>query len=575
MAEKISIINSLEEMAILLEIKGDNPFKIRAYSNAARILQGVSGEIQKLIDGGEITQIKGIGKGIADFISILASGKIPEELEVLRKNTPVGVLDMLKVPGMGPKKVKAVWEKLSIKSLGELEYACKENRLVDLDGFGLKTQEKILSGIEQVKKYSERHLLSDVVTQANELLDAVRKFRGIIRIEIAGSLRRWKETIKDIDILVSADEADRAKIMDQFISLPDIEIVTSKGQTKSSVQLKSGINADLRIVQDKQFPYALHHFTGSMEHNVAMREYARKLKLKMNEYGLFDENGKNIAAVDEPAIFNRLGMDYIPPELRENFGEIEAALARQIPVLIESDDIKGVIHVHSQYSDGLNSIAEMADVCKSRGYGYLVISDHSRSAAYARGLTEEQIRKQHTEIDELNKKMSDFRILKSIESDILADGQLDYDQDILASFDLVIGSIHSRFNMSATEATDRLIRAMRNPYLTIVGHPTGRLLLAREGYPVDMHAVIEAAAEFGVALELNANPHRLDTDWRLLKHARDSGVKISINPDAHKIEGISDIRFGVGIARKGWLRVSDILNCLTADELLKFASRRH
>ncbi len=575
MVDKTSVIQALEEMAILLEIKGENPFKIRAYSNAARALQGVSIAMEQLIESGELTQIKGIGKGIAEFIQALVTEGKSEELEALRNQTPEGVIEMLRVPGMGPKKVKAVWEKLSIKSLGELEYACQENRLVDLDGFGLKTQEKILAGIKLLKKYSERHLLSDVIAQAEYLLSRIQNFPGVIRSEIAGSLRRWKETIKDIDILVSAEEGNQEDIMDRFTSLPEIDMVTGKGNTKTSVRLKSGISADLRLVNEIQFPYALHHFTGSKEHNVAMREYARKKKLKMNEYGLFNESGENIPAHNESEIFSYLSMDYIPPELRENYGEIEAALAHQIPLLVRNEDIKGVIHVHSHYSDGLNSISEMAAACQSLGYSYLVLSDHSRSAAYARGLSEEQIKKQQAEIDELNARLTDFRILKSIESDILADGQLDYNDEILASFNLVIGSIHSRFNMSSAEATGRIIKAIQNPYLTILGHPTGRLLLAREGYPVDMNAVIDAAAELGVALELNANPHRLDTDWRLLKQARDIHVRISINPDAHKTEGISDIRFGVGIARKGWLRVADVLNCLTAEELIAFASRRH
>ncbi|GAB4376264.1 MAG: DNA polymerase/3'-5' exonuclease PolX [Calditrichia bacterium] len=574
MTDKKKIIQILEEMAVLFDLKGENPFKVRAYSNAARILQGMGDEFTQLVQTNQLVQIKGIGKSIAEVITeIWETGK-SAELEQMKSEIPETLLDMLKIPGMGPKKVKAVWEKLNITTIGELEYACKENRLVDLEGFGQKTQEKILQGIELVKKYSERHLLSDAREAAVALFDQIKEFKGIIRCEIAGSLRRWKETIKDIDILASAAEEDRESIMAAFTSLPEVETVTARGKTKSSVVLKRGINADLRLVSDQQFPYALHHFTGSKEHNVAMRQFAQKLNLKMNEYGLFTAEMKNIPCQSEADIFQHLGMAYIPPELRENLGEIEAALRKELPELLTFSDLKGMIHVHSRYSDGENSILELAQACQQRGFTYLVVSDHSKSAMYANGLTEERIIAQQQEIDQLNQNLNNFRILKSIEADILPDGSLDYPDSVLATFDLVIASIHSRFNMSEQEATTRLIQAMENPYVTILGHPTGRLLLGREGYPVNMPEVIDAAAKLGVALELNANPHRLDVDWRLLRTAREKGVKISINPDAHRIDGLDDIHYGVGIARKGWLTKEDVLNFLDVDQLLAFAARR-
>jgi len=571
--EKKQIAEILREMAVLMELKGENPFKVRAYENASRIIEGLSEDLTELVQTGRILSIKGIGSGIAEKIQkLIETGHLPE-YEELKQAIPEGLIEMLKIQGMGPKKIKAVWEKLGITTVGELEYACRENRLVDLPGFGRKTQEKILQGIEMLKKFKERHLISEALAEAEILYEAIRDFPGVIRSQIAGSLRRWKETIKDIDILVSAEDKDRMAIMNHFTALPTVETVTAKGETKSSVVLKSGINADLRIVSDAQFPYALHHFTGSKEHNIAMREYANSLGLKMNEYGLF-RGQENIPCRDEAEIFHALGMDFIPPEMRENFGEIEAALAHQIPRLIEMDDLRGMIHVHSNYSDGVNSIEDLARACQQMGFEYLVLCDHSKATYYANGLDEERVKQQHAEIDAVNARLDGFRILKGTECDILPDGSLDYSDDVLATFDIVIVSIHSRFNMTEAEATERLIRAMENPYVTILGHPTGRLLLGRDGYPVDLVRVIDAAAELGVAIELNANPHRLDLDWRYCKYAREKGVKIAIGPDAHRIEGLADVRYGVGVARKGWLRKEDVLNTFSAEELLAFARKR-
>ncbi len=572
--DKTSVLSALEEMAVLLELKGENPFKIRAFTNASRALQGISDDFEILIKSERLIEIKGIGKGIAEFIRNLAETGQSEELTLLRAEIPDGLLKMLKIPGMGPRKVRAVWEKLNITSVGELAYACTENRLVELEGFGLKTQQKIADGIEMIKKYSERHLLSDIIPQAEALLVSMRKNPDIIRCDLAGSLRRWKETIKDIDMLASADAENHPAIMKYFVSLPEAERVTASGSTKSSIVMKNGITAELRLVKDNEYPFALHHLTGSHEHNIAMRQYAGKLKFKMNEYGLYDGTSHQVECGSEEDIFQALKMQYIPPELRENYGEIEAALTGNIPDLVTQQDIQGMIHVHSNYSDGMSTISELAEACRALGYRYLVISDHSQSAAYAGGLTKEKIRQQIAEIDALNETFQDFTIFKSIESDILPDGRLDYEDEILELFDLIIASVHSRLKMTRTEATDRLIRAMQIPYLTILGHPTGRLLLAREGYPVEMNAIIDAAVSLGVSLELNANPRRLDTDWRYLKQARDRGIKISINPDAHRIEGFQDIHYGIGIARKGWLTRTDVLNCLSAEEFYEYSRKR-
>jgi len=572
--DKRKIVEILKEMAVLYEIKGENPFKVRAYENAARALEGLPDDLESLIESGEIKKVKGIGSGILEKIQILMdTGHLPV-YEEMKKEIPEGLLEMLKIPGMGPKKVKAVWEKLGITNIGELEYACKENRLVDLEGFGARTQEKILQGIEMVKKFKERHLISEALTEATIIYEAIKDFPGVIRSQVAGSLRRWKETIKDIDILVSADDTHRLKIMDHFTSLPNVETVTAKGETKSSVVLKSGINADLRIVSDAQFPYALHHFTGSKEHNIAMREHANKLGLKMNEYGLF-RGEENIPCKNEEEIFKQLGMDFIPPELRENFGEIEAALEYRLPSLIEFNDVRGMLHVHSNYSDGVNSIEDIARACQELGYEYVLLCDHSKTSYYANGLDEERVKEQHAEIDEINQKLNGFRILKGIECDILPDGSLDFSDEVLATFDAVVVSVHSRFNMTEEEATRRIIKALANPFVTIFGHPTGRLLLAREGYPVDLYRIIDAAAEFGVAIELNANPHRLDLDWRFCKYAREKGAMISIGTDAHRIEGLDDMKYGIGIARKGWLSKENVLNTFSVDGFLAFAQKRH
>ena len=575
MVDKSLIIQKLEEMTVLMELKGENPFKIRAFSNASRVLQGISDDIHELIRSGRLSEIKGIGKGITNFILEVDQSGEPEELQNLKKQIPSSLLELLKIPGMGSKKVKAVWEKLKIQSIGELEYACKENRLVELEGFGEKTQQKIVEGIELLKKYSDRHLLSEVLDVARDLRELINKLPGVFCSEIAGSLRRWKEIVKDIDFVAAADTKDHKKIMDAFTSSHSVEKISSKGVKKSSVILKNGITAELRIVSNDEFPFSLHHTTGSKEHNIVMREQAIKMKLKLNEYGLFRENGKKIDCKTEKELFERLGLSYIPPELRENYGEIEAGLHHEIPKLIEMQHIEGIIHVHSTYSDGLHSIKELVDAAHSLGYRYLVISDHSKSAIYANGLTEERIAQQFQEIDELNQTLEGFQILKSIECDILTDGTLDYSDETLALFDLVICSIHSRFRMTESEATARILKAMENPYTTILGHPTGRLLLAREGYPVNLRTIILAASDLNVALELNANPHRLDIDWRWLKFAKEKGVKISINPDAHRIEGIQDMRYGVGIARKGWLTAPDVLNSLPAEQVIRFAKSRH
>lgn len=567
--DRHQIANVLYEIAAVLEIKGDNPFKIRAYENAARTVEGLS-NLEELVDEGKLTAIKGIGKNLADHITELYKTGRLKEYEKVLKSVPDGLLGMLSIPGVGAKKIKVFWEKLSITNMGELEYACKENRLRDLDGFGQKSQDKILQGILYLKRHQGRHLYPYALESARPLFEALRKNKDIIRVEIAGSLRRCRETVKDIDMLASTKVSER--VMDAFTRLPQVDAVVAKGETKSSVVLKSGINADLRCVTDEEFPYALHHFTGSKEHNTAMRARAKKRSMKMNEYGLFKGN-KNIRCAGEVEIFRALRLDFIPPELREDMGEIDAAEKGKLPELIEESDIKGMLHVHTNYSDGSNSVEELAGAAQKMGYTYLGICDHSQSAYYAGGLKPAQVKKQHREIDALNKKLKGITVLKGIEADILPDGKIDYKDEVLELFDFVVASVHSKFSMTEAAMTERICKALKHPLVHILGHPTGRLLLAREAYPVDMRKVIDVAAEHGKAIELNANPHRLDIDWRLGPYVKKRGAKIAICPDAHSIEGMLDMKYGVGIARKAWFAKDDIVNAWPLDRFMKWLSK--
>lgn len=567
------IVKILEEIGTILELKGENPFKSRAYFNAARTIESLSGDVIELIQTGKISDIKGIGSAISDKLkTLIDKGNLPY-YEDLKSSIPEGLLTLLEIPGLGPKKVKTIYKKLNISSIGELEYACHENRLRDLDGFGEKSQDKILKSIELKKKYSERFHYPIAMREALNVLKHLKDNPNIIRVEIAGSLRRKKEIIRDIDIVASCKENKRDDLITFFTSFVEPEMIVNKGQTKSTIILNSGIHCDLRLVNDEQFPFLYHHSTGSKEHNTAMRQRAKVMNLTMNEYGLFpDKQEQSLDCKTEADIFLNLKLIFIEPELRENYGEIERAEKKALPALIKKEDIKGMFHVHTTYSDGALSIKEMADYCRKMGFKYLGISDHSKSAFYANGLNEERIKQQHEEINRLNEANKDFTIFKGIESDILQDGQLDYSDDVLASFDFVIASIHSGFQMSELAMTERICTALANPYVTMLGHPTGRLLLGREAYLVDMIKVLETAARYSRIVEINANPHRLDLDWRWGKQANELGIKTSINPDAHSTDGLHDYIIGVGIARKGWFESRMVINTLEPIELFKLFS---
>lgn len=567
--DNLEIVKIFKEIGVFLELKEENSFKVRAYIHAAKVIENLREDISILIEKEELTQIKGIGVGLAEkIIELMATGKL-KYYDELKKSIPPGLIEMLSIPGLGSKKANTIYQKLKISTVGELEYACNENRLKDLEGFEKKTQTNILKGINNLKKYQSFHLYGSAIFEAQEICNSLKK--NAIRINIAGSLRRKKEVVKNIDIVASSKKPEL--LMKAFVTNDNVENVVSRGKTKSSVILKSGINADLRIVKDKEFPFALLHLTGSKEHNTHLRNFAMQSKLKMNEYGIL-KRGKPIPCKNEIEIFKELGLDYIPPELRERSGEIDAAQKGLIPVLVDKKDIKGIFHVHTNYSDGNLTIEAIVKVCKKLGYCYVGISDHSKTAAYANGLKEKDIARQRKEIKMLNKNLNGFKIFHGIEADILPDGQMDYDAEILSKFDFVIASIHSNFNMREKEMTDRIIKAIKNPYVTMLGHPTGRLLLAREPYLVNLKEVIDTAASNKVIIELNSNPHRLDLDWRWCRYAKEKKVTISINPDAHNIEGLSHTIFGVEIARKGWLSKIDCLNTLGTKEIEKYFTQK-
>ncbi len=568
--DKKEISNALDEAAVLMELAGDNPFRVRAYSNASRIVRAYAGDLAGAVADGSIRSIKGIGPNIAAHIAELLESDDPPFIKELRSQFPAGVLEMLRIPGLGPKKIRVLMEELDITSVGELEYACRENRLLDLPGFGAKTQENILRGIASLTAYAGRYLADAVRKEADQIVEALKIVKGAERVEVAGSLRRRKEVVKDMDLVASGKPGP---LMDAVAAHPLVEEITARGDTKLTAHLRSGLNLDLRVVPDKSFPYTLQHFSGSKEHNIALRALAQKKGLKSNEYGLF-KGEKNIPCKEEKDIYKKVGLAYIPPELREDMGELEAAEKGELPRLVEPEDLRGALHVHTIASDGSATLEEMVQAARDLGLSYIGITEHSASARYARGLEPERVVQEADLIDRLNHKIRDFVILKGIESDILPDGSLDYPDEVLAAFDFVIGSVHSNFTMPEKEMTARICRALENPYLDILGHPTGRLLLTREPYAVDMEQVLACAAKHNKDIELNAHPYRLDIDWRLLPRAKKLGIKIAICPDAHSTKELEYTFYGLGAARKGWLEKKDVLNCLTADELKAYFLKR-
>lgn len=560
------VARTLEAIATLLELNGENPFKIKAFASGARLVETTDADLAGLVASNSLKRLKGIGPALAEVITELITTGKSSMYDELKASIPEGLIEMLAIPNLGPKKIRAIHAGLGICSVGELEYACHENRLSALPGFGAKTQEKILAGIALMKQHRGRFLYSEAIRVAERLLASIERHPAVERAAIAGSLRRCRETVKDIDLIAASKDPEA--VMKAFVALEGVSEVTGHGTTKSAIRLESGLSVDLRVVAPEQFAFTLHHFTGSKEHNTLMRQRAIEQGLKLNEYGLF--RGETlIACADESALFQALGLAYVPPELREGTSELELAARGPLPELVRQADLHGIFHVHTTYSDGAATVEQMALAAQRLGYRYIGISDHSEAAVYAQGLTRDRIREQHAEIDRLNATQDGIVILKGIEADILADGTLDYDAETLASFDFVIASIHSRFGLDSEAMTERLVRAIENPYVTMLGHLSGRLLLSREPYAFDHERVFRAAAEHGVAIELNANPHRLDLDWRYLRRALELGVTIAINPDAHSIEGLKDVRYGVGIARKGAVTANHVLNSLDVGALAR------
>lgn len=557
MVDKKQAASMFEEIAMLLELKGENPFRSRSYIKAARAVQDLEEDLTKLVESGDIAKVDGIGKGTAEKLQELVKTGKMAYYDELRASFPAGLLDMLSIPGLGPKKARVLYDKLEIASLEDLEKACTEDKVMALDGFGKKSQEKILKGIQQVRKYQGRFLVNKAAPYAKQLLDFLRALPEVQQVEVGGSLRRRKETVKDIDFVSATLEPEA--VMEAFVNHELSVDTIAHGPTKSSITLENGINVDLRCVTPDQYAYALMHFTGSKEHNTIMRSRAKQYDMKLNEYGLF-KGEELVPCESETEIYKALDLHFIPPELREDRGEFEWAEERDCERLLEVDDLQGIFHAHSTYSDGAATLEEMGEAARAMGMQYLGMTDHSRTAYYAGGLSIERVIEQQKEIDTLNEKWDDFRLFKGIESDILTDGSLDYPQEILDSFDFIIASIHSQFNMSEEDMTARIIKAIEHPATTMIGHLTGRLLLSREAYPVNVYKVIDAAVANNVIIEINANPYRLDLDWRVLGYGRDKGLVVSINPDAHSTRGLSDIEYGVGIARKGKLGPDHVFN---------------
>jgi DNA polymerase (family 10) len=576
MSDKEKLAELFLEIAQWLELRGDNPFKIRAYETAARTFEQLDEDPAALSRDGRLEDIPGIGRAIAAKTrEFFETGHIAYH-DVLKAEIPAVLFEMVKIPGLGAKKARALYEKLGVQSIGELEYACRENRLLELPGFGAKTQTKILAGIESLRRFQGRFLISDALPLAEAIAGRLARLPGVTAATVAGSLRRRKETVGDIDIVVGANPA--SSVMETVATLPEAQALIARGLTKTSVTLQNGLNVDVRLVTPAEYPSALHHFTGSKEHHIKLRELARDQGFKISEYGVERPDGSILRVEDEAALYRLLDLDYIEPELREGGDEIAAARERRLPVLVREEQLQGAFHIHTTRSDGRDSLEQLAAAARQRGWSYLGISDHSRTAFYAGGLKADAVAEQLREIAAFNAAQPDFRIFAGIESDILPDGSLDYDEATLAGFDFVIGSVHSSFGMTEAAMTGRIVAAMRNRYLTMLGHPTGRLLLARDGYPVDLNEIIRVAAATGTMIEINASPYRLDLDWRWCRQAKEAGVMLAINPDAHSAVELSVVGYGVGIARKGWLTAADILNthsAAMAAELLSRKRKRH
>jgi DNA polymerase (family X) len=591
MMTKEKIAEALEEIATLLELKEENPFKIRAYQNAARSIEAFGASFTDLQNQETLEKIPGIGKAIAAKISELATTGGLKFLEELRAEFPSAILELFSIPGLGAKKIKALYEQLKVSSIADLQAACESGRVAELPGFGATTQTKICNAIANRARHAGSFQFGEIAVEAEQLRSDLAAHNDALQVSVAGSFRRRKEIVRDLDFIVASKSPDA--ITEFFCAHPLVESLIARGPTKTSVRLKSGIQCDLRVVTNAEYPFALNYFTGSKEHNIVMRNRALNRGWTLNEYRLGPApmvetktgrgdspesaagkiSGKargrlrSIAPTipkvnDEAELYRALGLDFIPPELRENCGEFEAAESGKLPRLIELENLRGTFHCHTTASDGHNSLEEMVAAAQELGFEYIGIADHSRSSVQAHGLDPARLKVQLAQIRKLQSTLPEIRVFSGIECDILRDGSLDFEDEILADLDFVVASVHSTFNLSEAEMTKRVIRAISNPFVTMLAHPTGRLLLKREGYAIDIPAVLEAAAETGTWIELNAAPKRLDLDWRWWPLAKEKAVRCVINPDAHRTARLQDLWFGIGAARKGWLTKEDVVNCL-------------
>ena len=559
---------ALREIGTILELQGENPFKCRAYHAAARTLETAPTDLGELVRSGRLGELPGIGESLREkIVTLVTTGKLPY-LEKLRASIPPGLLALLDLPGLGPKKLKVLREKLKIESQASLEKACRDGRLASLEGFGEKTAANLLEAISRRAAYGKLHRLGDALPIAQDLLARLKKCQAVQKAEIGGSLRRGKEVVKDLDLIVSSPRPQ--EVMKAFTTAPQVEKVVSHGETKSSVLLSGGLPCDLRVVPPESWATALAHFTGCKEHNIALRQRAIDRGLHLSEWGLFKQGSKKTLPLKEEKDLHRaLGLDYMPPEIREDQGEIEAAEKKKLPILITYDEIRGCLHNHTVASDGQDTLEAMAKAGADLGLEWLGIADHSRSSFQAHGLDEKKLLSQVEAIRAYNKKKPACTLLAGTECDILKGGKLDFPDSILAALDYVIASIHAGFSSDEKDNTSRLIRAMENPRVTCLGHPTGRLLLEREPYPLNMTEVLKVAAATGTWIELNCNPWRLDLDWRWWHRARDLGVLCCLNPDAHQTGHLRFLDLGVTVARKGWLRAQDVVNTRTLAQLRK------
>jgi len=575
--ENVEIAERLNEVADLLEIQGANPFRVRAYRNAVRTIEGLTRSLQEMVEEEEdLTELSGIGEDISGYIREMVQTGEFELLQELHEEVPPTVADLLDLEGIGPKKAKKLWKELDIETVDDLEDALDEGRVVGLEGFGEKTAEKMRQAIEDFRKHRERFRLGDADRWVEPLLEYMDDAPEVEELDVAGSYRRRKETVGDIDLLAVCDDA--GPVMDHFTSYDLVERIVEAGETRGSVVLRPGLQVDLRILPGESYGAALQYFTGSLEHNVKLRKRALDDDLRVSEYGVFeipegtdpDEmepgEGERVAGETEESVYDAVGLVWIPPELREDRGEIEAAEEDALPDLIELSDMRGDLQMHSSWSDGKNSIEEMARACTDRGYDYMALTDHSQRVTVAGGLDEDELEEQWEEIEEIEEDL-DIEILRSLEVDILKDGSLDLDDEHLEELDLVLVSVHSYMDLDEGEQTERIVTALSHPAVDVLGHPTGRRINVREPYPLDVEAVLEAAREHHVAVELNANPERLDLNDRHVYRAREIGAMVTISTDAHSTDNLSFMGYGVGQARRGWLEADHVLNTRSLSEL--------